>query len=532
MTSQDGTAVPARWPALAGVVAVAAALAAGELIAGLLPGTISPMLAVWRLIVDLQPAGAKDIFVALFGTADKLALEVLIVVVALLVGALLGRLAVRRLEIAGLVIVGFVGLGFVAALRDPSVQPALAATSAGVQAIVGIELLRRLVQLAARAGRGRHGSTIGAATPERRDGGMPDWGRRSFLRWSGAIGVASVAAALAGRRLFTQQNAPPVEGGSIPEPDQPASLPSGASVATQDLAAAGLTPIVVPNDRFYRIDTAIVTPHVELDEWRLRVTGLVEREIELTWDELVQLPIIEQYVTIACVSNEVGGGLVGNAAWTGVPLRTVLDMAGVRPEADQLVGISFDSFSAGMPVAWVMDESRVPMIAIGMNGQPLPREHGYPARLIVPGLYGYVSATKWLTELRLTTFRDYQAFWIVRGWAERAPILTQSRIDVPRGGASLPAGRVAVAGVAWAPDRGVERVEVRFDEDEWRETRLSTPISDASWVQWVYEWDAPPGSHRIEVRATDGTGAPQTDQRTPPFPDGARGYHRIEVNVG
>jgi DMSO/TMAO reductase YedYZ molybdopterin-dependent catalytic subunit len=207
-------------------------------------------------------------------------------------------------------------------------------------------------------------------------------------------------------------------------------------------------------------------------------------------------------------------------------------MAGVRPEADQLVGLSYDSFSAGMPVAWVMDESRVPMIAIGMNGEPLPREHGYPARLIVPGLYGYVSATKWLTELRLTTFRDYQAFWIVRGWADKAPILTQSRIDVPRGGASLTAGRVAVAGVAWAPDRGVERVEVRVDEGAWQAARTSTPISDATWVQWVYEWDATPGSHRLEVRATDGTGEPQTDRRTNPFPDGARGYHRVDVRVG
>lgn len=529
MTDGQRPNIPARWPALAGIVAVAAALAAGELAAGILPAAGSPILVVSRLIVDLQPPGAKDIFVALFGTADKIALQVIIVLVALLVGAIVGRVAVRRLEIAGLVVVGFVGVGFGAALRDPNVQPALAATSAAVQAIVGIELLRRLVALATVVGPASAGAA--AAEAEGRAGGMPDWRRRSFLRWSGVIGATSVAAAVFGRGLFDQGTAPPTEDVSLPEPDEPAKLPDGASIATDELRNAGLAPIVVPNDSFYRIDTAFVTPNIERADWRLRVTGLVEREIELTWDDLVQLPIIEQFVTIACVSNEVGGDLVGNAAWTGVPLRTVLDMAGVRPEADQLVGISSDSFSAGMPVAWVMDESRVPMIAIGMNGAPLPRNHGYPARLIVPGLYGYVSATKWLTELRLTTFSDYQAFWIVRGWAEKAPILTQSRIDVPKAAASLSVGRVAVAGVAWAPDRGVQRVEVRVDEGDWHEARLSTPISDASWVQWVYDWAAPAGNHRLEVRATDGTGEVQTDQRTNPFPDGARGYDRIDVSV-
>jgi len=516
---------PYRWAALAGVLAVAAVFGVGELAAGILPGVPSPILAVSRLIVDLQPPGAKDLFVALFGAADKIALEVIIVVVALAVGAGVGRLAVGRPGTASVIVAGFVGFGFVAALRDPAVQPALAVAAAGAQAVLGIELLRRLVVVATAPP-----PTSEDETPPAQ-GGMPDWRRRAFLRWSGVIAVGSVGAVAIGRSLFAQEQAEPPADESIPEPVEPATLPDGADIATADLRAAGLAPIVVPNDRFYRIDTAFVTPNLDRDDWRLKVTGLVEREVELTWDELVQLPIIEQHVTIACVSNEIGGGLVGNAAWTGVPLRTVLDMAGVRPEADQLVGLSLDSFSAGMPVAWVMDESRVPMIAIGMNGEPLPREHGYPARLIVPGLYGYVSATKWLTELRLTTFRDYQAFWIVRGWADKAPILTQSRIDVPRGGASLPAGPVAVAGVAWAPDRGVERVEVRVDEGDWLAARMSTPISDSTWVQWVYAWDATPGSHRLEVRATDGTGEPQTDRRTNPFPDGARGYHRVDVRV-
>ncbi len=512
---------------LAGGLAVAAALGIGELAAGALPGVPSPILAVSRLIVDVQPPGAKDLFVALFGTADKIALQVLIVVVALAIGAGLGRLALTRLATAGAVIAAFVGFGFIATLRDPDAQPTLAVAAAALQAVAGIELLRRLVALARADGEG-------APAPDAAgSGGMPDWGRRAFLRWSGVVAVGSVTALTVGRALVEGRGAPPPSGTDlpIPTPPVPAELPDGVDLATPELATAGLSPIVVPNDDFYRIDTAFIVPVVDRDGWSLKVTGLVDREIELTWDELVALPIVEQYVTIACVSNEVGGGLVGNAAWTGVPLRTVLDLAGLKPEADQLVGRSYDGFSAGMPVEWVLDESREPLIAIGMNGQPLPRDHGYPARLIVPGLYGYVSATKWLTELELTTFRDYQAFWITRGWAERAPILTQSRIDVPRHNATIRAGRVAVAGVAWAPDRGVERVEVRVDDGEWRETRRSAAISDATWVQWLLEWDATPGAHQLEVRAMDGTGEAQAEKPSRPFPDGARGYHRIAVTV-
>jgi len=253
--------------------------------------------------------------------------------------------------------------------------------------------------------------------------------------------------------------------------------------------------------------------------------------VTLSYAELVALPIVEQYVTIACVSNFVGGDLVGNAKWTGVNLRDVLAMAGVQGSADQLVGRSVDDFTAGMPVEWVMDQSRVPMIAVAMNDAPLPREHGYPARLIVPGLYGYVSATKWLAELELTRFDQFQGYWVPLGWAAKAPILTQSRIDVPHDGASVAAGHVAVAGVAWAPDRGVSGVEVKVDDGAWTPARISAPISKATWVQWLLDWNATSGPHDIEVRAIDGTGDVQTDQRSDPAPDGARGHDVIRVNV-
>jgi DMSO/TMAO reductase YedYZ molybdopterin-dependent catalytic subunit len=255
----------------------------------------------------------------------------------------------------------------------------------------------------------------------------------------------------------------------------------------------------------------------------------VTREVILTWDELIALPMFEQYVTIACVSNEVGGDLVGNAKWTGVRLREVLDMAGVPASATQLVGRSVDGWTAGMPTAWVMDPAREPMIAVKMNDEPLPPNHGYPARLIVPGLYGYVSATKWLKELELTTLEEFDGYWVPLGWAKEAPILTQSRIDTPRGG-TVPAGRVPIAGIAWAPDRGISRVEVAVD-GTWRKAGLSAPISDATWVQWVYDWDAQPGRHVIQVRATDGRGETQTELRSAPAPDGARGWHMLQVDV-
>jgi len=354
---------------------------------------------------------------------------------------------------------------------------------------------------------------------------MPSWSRRTLLQRGGAVAIASIAATVVGRALLERQRTP-TTAAALPPPKSIPALPTGA-----DLSIPGLTPIVMPNDKFYRIDTALIPPNVDVTTWKLKVTGMVDHPVELTYDELIQLPIIEQYVTIACVSNYVGGDLVGNTAWRGVPLRTVLGMADVQAGATQLVGRSIDGFTVGMPTSWVMDEARVPMIAIGMNGKPLPREHGYPARLIVPGLYGYVSATKWLTELQLTTLEAFDAYWVPLGWAKEAPILTQSRIDVPQSGANLKVGRVTVAGVAWAPDRGVTKVEVAID-GAWHDARLSAPISPATWVQWLYDWDATAGDHQFEVRATDGTGTVQTADQSPPAPDGARGHHTIGVHVG
>jgi DMSO/TMAO reductase YedYZ molybdopterin-dependent catalytic subunit len=439
----------------------------------------------------------------------------------------------------------FAAAGFLASLRDPSDIPIFSGLAAGAETIIGSWILGWLLAAAmarpapapapTRPRPGRPVVRSRAATARRTKpvttGGMPDWTRRHLLQRGGAVAIASIAAATVGRWLLQQSRAP-APASAIPSVPNPATLPAGADISTADLTSEGLTPIVMPNDQFYRIDTALIPPSVDAATWTLRIHGMVDREVVLTYDQLKAMPIIEQFVTIACVSNEVGGNLVGNAAWRGVDLRSVLAMAGVQAGATQLIGRSVDGFTVGMPTEWVMDTSRTPMIAIAMNGQPLPQLHGFPARLIVPGLYGYVSATKWLSELELTTLDAYSAYWVNLGWAKEAPILTQSRIDVPHDGSSVPAGRVAVAGVAWAPDRGVSKVEVSIDQGAWQPATLSTPISKATWVQWLLPWDAAAADHEIRVRATDDTVAPQPDNSTPPFPDGARGYHTISVHVG
>ncbi|HJW21639.1 MAG TPA: molybdopterin-dependent oxidoreductase [Candidatus Limnocylindrales bacterium] len=517
--------VPAPAAALVGAIAVGAALAVGELAAGFTGGP-SPLVAVGQVVVDYQPPGAKDLVVGLFGTNDKLALQVLVAIVALAIGAGLGVLGRGRPTAASLAIGAFAVAGLLASLRDPESSLPVAVLVAAGETLVGSSLLGWLLDSAVvRAAPTREGGS-----PAGPAGGMPDWARRRLLIRGGGIAAASVVAVGLGRSL-TARSAAPTTSTPFPEPQQPASLPNGADISTPDLTAEGLTPIVVPNEQFYRIDTALLVPSVDVATWTLRVHGLVDREVTLTYDQLIQLPIIEQYVTIACVSNEVGGNLVGNASWRGVPLRTVLDMAGVQKTATQLVGRSVDGFTVGMPVAWVMNELRVPLIAIGMNGQPLPRVHGYPARLIVPGLYGYVSATKWLSEIELTTMDAFDAYWVRLGWAKEAPILTQSRIDVPRDGATVKAGPAAIAGVAWAPDRGIDRVEVSIDGGPWQAALFSEEISRATWVQWVLRWNATTGDHVAEVRATDARGEVQTADVTTPFPDGARGHHKIGFHV-
>jgi DMSO/TMAO reductase YedYZ molybdopterin-dependent catalytic subunit len=498
--------------ALGGLAAGAAALGAAELVAGLLPQAASPIVAIGDLVIALQPPGAKQLVVDLFGEADKLLLNVVIVAVALAIASALGVLARRR---PGLARIGFAGFGLLAlgaALRDPLTAPITSLAVAVVAVLVALATLQWLLRRA-----------IAPSTAE-----MPAWGRRRFLLTSGGVLVGATMAGVVGRTLLERGREGAVaQVGDLPEPVSTAPpVPAGASLAVPDL-----TPLVTPNERFYRIDTALLVPRPNLATWRLRLSGMVRRPFELTYDQLVTMPLHEQYVTIACVSNEVGGDLVGNARWGGVRLKDLLERADIDPAATQIVGRAVDGFTAGFPTAWALAADREALVAVTMNGEPLPPDHGFPARLIVPGLYGYVSATKWLTEIELTTLDAFDAYWVPLGWAKQAPILTQSRIDTPRDGASVTAGTVSVAGVAWAPDRGISAVEVAVDGGAWESAELSTPISDATWVQFVHRWQATPGEHVLRVRATDGTGEVQTSDRTRPAPDGARGHHTITVRV-
>jgi DMSO/TMAO reductase YedYZ molybdopterin-dependent catalytic subunit len=507
--------------ALAGAVAGAAGIAVAELIAGLISGAPSLLLAVGDLVIRLQPPGAKDLVVSLFGTSDKLALNTLLLLVAIALAAGIGVLGRRRWVWAEWALAALGIVLAIAALTQPLTSPVFAVLTPVIAFAVSRQTLRSLLALL--------GADPARTPPQGRVAQMPDWGRRRFLLASGSIAVGSLAVGLVGRSLLNRQPSVPTSEDPVQLPAVPGALPPLAPAASLDIP--GITPIVMPNNRFYRIDTALVVPRVVVNTWSLTIKGLVAKELTFTYDQLKALGLFEQYVTLACVSNHVGEDLVGNAKWTGVHLRDVLAGAGVRPEASQIVGRSVDGFTVGFPTEWAMDPARDPMVAIGMNDALLPAEHGYPARLIVPGLYGYVSATKWLSEIELTTLEAFDAYWVPLGWSKLGPILTQSRIDVPRAGAQLKAGTVPIAGVAWAPDRGISKVEVRVDNGDWRPARLSAAISRATWVQWRFDWQATTGGHRIEVRATDGTGEVQTDMETPPAPDGARGHHHVDVNV-
>jgi DMSO/TMAO reductase YedYZ molybdopterin-dependent catalytic subunit len=511
---QDRLPVPRGRAAVAGLVATAAALGTVEGVAGLARPVPSLVVAVGDAVIDSVPGWLERWAIATLGTADKPVLIGGILAVLGLVGAALGLLARRRFVLGAAGIVLFAAVGVLAASADPRGALPLTVLAALLGAAAGVAVLRWLLRVA-RAPRLRgEEAADGAAT------------RRRFLVAVGGTAVLAVVAGVGGWLLTGRERLEGVRAAiRLPRPVRPAGpVPAGA-----DLEVPGLTPLFIPNERFYRIDTALRVPVVDPATWQLEVRGLVDRPFTLTYDELMAMPQIEADVTLACVSNEVGGDLVGNARWQGVPLRPLLERAGLQEGAVQLVGRSVDGFTAGFPTITALDLEEA-MVAVGMNGEPLPAEHGFPARLVVPGLYGYVSATKWLSAIELTTW-DVDGYWIPRGWAKEGPVKTQSRIDVPAPGGTVRAGRTPIAGVAWAPTRGIERVEVRVDDGPWQEAELAAPYDVDVWRQWVLPWDATPGAHRIAARATDGAGEVQTDQRTPVAPDGASGYPVIEVLV-
>lgn len=509
---------PRRLGALVGLAAGAVAVTVGMLAAAMLD-VASPIDVVGSAFIDRTPAWLKELAIAWFGTSNKLALRTGIVLVLALAALAVGALSLtnRWYGVVGIASFGFIGVA-AAAERPGSTTAAVVAPLVGT--LAGIATLLALLDTL--VGRWRAGATPG---PSQAPLG---WDRRRFLVSSGAAtAVAAIAGALAvgleRRRVRELEAAVPDTLPALAPGTPPIEVPAGAELVPG-------TPYLTPNDRFYRIDTALSFPRIDLESWSVRVHGLVDREVRLTYDDLVALPQVERIVTLCCVSNEVGGRYVGNAVWQGVLLADVLELAGVRREAQQVFSRSVDGWTCGFPVEVALD-GRDNLIALGMNGEPLPIAHGFPARLVVPGLYGYVSATKWLAEIELTTWEARTGYWVPRGWAREAPIKTQSRIDVPRAGESIPAGPTVVAGVAWAPHRGIARVEVRIDGGSWHDARLGTDVTDDSWRQWVLEWDATEGEHTIQVRATDKTGETQTEAVSRPDPDGATGWHTRRVTV-
>ncbi|WP_144122045.1 molybdopterin-dependent oxidoreductase [Catellatospora sichuanensis] len=509
---------------IAGVASAAVAVGLGELVAVWTGPRSAPLIAVGGTVIDAVPEPVKGAAISVFGVYDKVAL--LVGTSLLLAGfaALVGLAARRdfRWGVAGIALFGVIGA--VAALTRPNAGAAAVLPSLlGAAAAVGV--LRMLLVSAAHA-EGVEGPAAGLP-----DGPVtatrPVDGRRRFLRLSIAgFGVALVSGyvgrALAARKDVQQARAAI----TLPPPATPApALPS-----TVDPPASGLSDYVTGNDVFYRIDTALIVPQVDPAAWQLRIHGRVARPMTLSFEQLLARPMIERYITLACVSNEVGGDLIGNARWLGVPLKDLLDEAGPLDGADQVVSRSVDGWTCGTPTAALRD-GRDAMLAVAMNGEPLPVDHGFPVRMVVPGLYGYVSATKWVTELELSSFADFDAYWVRKGWAAQGPIKTESRIDTPREGGAVTAGTVVVAGVAWAQHRGVTAVEVRVDDGPWQPADLAGTVSPDTWRQWTFRWDAAPGEHTLAVRAADTSGQVQTEARADPFPDGASGWHTVSVQV-
>jgi DMSO/TMAO reductase YedYZ molybdopterin-dependent catalytic subunit len=541
---------------IAGLLAAAAAVGVGQLFAGIVAPDGSPVVAVGEVSIDHTPPAVKNFAISAFGSNDKAVLVTGILAVLAIFAAIVGALAVRRLWYGMVGLACFAALGLAAALSRPTASPGYAVpTLAGAAAaIVALALLVRAAPPApaaadpsaelaphddsaagpdaadpvpAAAQWWPDAPAAGQPAPRGRPADAPGPPRRTLLVTGSAVAGTAAVAYLGGRLLAERSSVARAQASlRVPRPAHPAPpLPDGS-----DLRIPGLSSFITPNGSFYRVDTAIVLPEVPPAGWQLRVHGMVAREITLTFDELIRRPLTADYITLTCVSNPVAGPYVGNALWVGTSVASLLRQAGVRAGADQLLCTSADGFTSGVPVQTVMD-GRDAMLAVAMNGTALPVAHGFPVRMVVPGLYGYVSACKWITDIEVTTYAANVAYWAQRGWDQRAPIKTESRIDVPTGSATLKPGPTSVAGVAWAQHKGIAAVEVQVDNGPWQEARRAAVPDIDCWRQWVWDWNATPGTHMIQARATDATGYTQTPLQAPPEPNGASGYPSVSVSV-
>ena len=514
--------VPVRG-VVAGLLSGAVGVCVAFLVSGFSGVIGSPVVAVAQLTIDLSPPPVKNFAIREFGSNDKLVLQIGVLIVLAVFSGFIGVLAQRR-EANGLIGVAIFGaVGLIAAGTRPTATaagllPSLVGAAAAALALIWLTRAARppVSRPATAAGQGRT-AVLSVSEPP----------RRQFMTL-GAVAAGVAAASYAGGRMLTERASVSAAVNSLrlPAPaTRPPALPAGA-----DLQIPGLSRFATANSAFYRVDTAIVLPQIAPSSWQLRIHGMVRRELLISFDELLRRPLTEDYITLTCVSNPVAGPYVGNARWLGASLGALLREAGIRAGADQLFCTSFDGFTSGTPVQTAMD-GRDALLAVGMNGRPLPTAHGFPVRTVVPGLYGYVSACKWITDIEVTTFASNHAYWTSRGWSQRAPIKTESRIDVPSGQGPVKAGRTAIAGVAWAQHKGIDAVEVRVDRGPWRQAKLAAVPGIDTWRQWSADWEATPGTHRIEARATDATGYTQTALMAPPEPNGATGYPVVMVTV-
>ncbi|CAH0136728.1 molybdopterin-dependent oxidoreductase [Microbacterium foliorum] len=542
---QRGTQTPRRsgkrflfWAALSGVISGLVFLAAAELFALIFARSASPILAVGGFVIDIVPQPFKEFAIATFGEYDKIALLAGLGLAVVIASAIAGILQLLRppLGVIALVVAGALSTAAIvtrAGVTALAFLPPVLGTIAG--SVIIVLLIRRLTAWKAsavpaamvdRKGVDRQGEKTEADATDAKP--SKALGRRQFFLLAGIAGVSAVIVGIASRTVsMTVGSVATIrEALKLPAPKSKVAVPKGA-----ELDIPGLTKLITPNKDFYRVDTALTVPTIDPSTWRLVIDGMVDKRVELSFQDILDMGLDEYAITMTCVSNEVGGGLVGNAMWLGVPLRDVLKKAGVKSGADMVLSKSVDGYTASTPLSALTDDNLDAILAVGMNGEPLPLEHGFPVRMVVPGLYGYVSATKWLTELKITTFEKDEAYWTPRGYSAEAPIKFASRVDTPKVGQAVDAGRIPIAGVAWAQTVGIERVEVKIDEGDWMPATLSAPINENTWVQWFMEWDATPGTHYVAVRAINKNGDTQIEERAPIAPNGSSGWQRSLVRV-
>ena len=513
--------------ALAGVVTGATGLAVSHLVAAWMSVRDSPFVSVAEEVVRLTPGPVASWAVETLGGGAKTALMVGMALILALLFALAGSLWPRRTWASLLIWLALSGAALGAAVLSSGTGPTetLPIAAGLVVWLVALAALtaadKTQTQEPAEPVPNTTVPTTGPATDPITDPATEPT-RRGFTLTMAAVALVGVFSGGLGRLVSARTTA-------VQERRRLLRIPGVTQRKVPRRARIGLsgvTPWRTQNDDFYVVHTALAVPVIDPGEWRLRIHGMVEREVVLTYDQLVTSGLHESWVTLGCVSNEVGGDLVGNAWWSGVLTRELLARAGPLPGADAVLQTSDDGWTCSTPLE-AMTDDRNAVLAVAMNGEPLPIEHGFPVRTVVPGLYGYTSACKWVVDLEVTRFADVTAYWTERNWAEQAPVRLASRIDVPRKGQTLPTGTQWVGGVAWQQGTGIRSVEIALDGGDWTPCQVALPGTQDTWVQWAAQVELDPGDHMLRVRAVSASGEVQTGARRESLPDGATGWHAV-----